>query len=144
MTAQPLYYPFPVRHVAIRHDIKVAYCDEGSGKETLLFIHGLANYIPVWKHQIKELSRHHRCIALDLPGNGLSSGGNYPYTLFFYAECVKLFADKLGLENIVLAGHSMGGQISVVLGLRYPELINKIILIAPAGIEYFNSLEAAR
>jgi pimeloyl-ACP methyl ester carboxylesterase len=120
------------------HDrIEMAYMDEGSGNQTILFLHGLANYAPVWKYQMAELSTTNRCIALDLPGNGYSSRGDFPYSMFFYAECVARFIENLKLQNVVLTGHSMGGQIAIIIALRYPHLIEKLVLIAPAGLEYF-------
>lgn len=111
--------------------------DEGKGPQTLLFIHGLANYAPVWKYQIEALRKTNRCIAIDLPGNGYSSRGDYPYTVFFYAECVVRFIEKMDLKNVVLTGHSMGGQIAIIIALRYPHLIDKLVLVASAGLEYF-------
>ena len=134
-------YPFPHHTVTIHQDIKIAYMDEGRGPQTLLFIHGLANYAPVWKFQMAELSKSNRCIALDLPGNGYSSRGNYPYTVFFYAECVVRFMEKMDLKNVVLVGHSMGGQIALIIALRYPHLVDKLLLVAPAGLEYFAAHE---
>ncbi|MES2780576.1 MAG: alpha/beta hydrolase [Bacteroidota bacterium] len=134
-------YPFPHHNFAIHQDIHIAYMDEGSGPQTLLFIHGLANYAPVWKYQIAELSKHNRCIAIDLPGNGYSSRGDYPYTVFFYAECVVRFIEKMELKNVVLTGHSMGGQIALIIALRYPHLIERLVLVAPAGLEYFAAHE---
>ena len=134
-------YPYPVKQLRLPNDISIAYMDEGKGSRTFVFIHGLANYSPVWKFQVSELSEHARCIALDLPGNGLSSQGDYPYGVFFYAECVKLFCDALNLENVTLVGHSMGGQIAVMLGLRYSSRFEKLVLLAPAGIEHFSSLD---
>lgn len=115
--------------------------DEGSGRQTFVFIHGLANYAPVWKHQVAGLSANARCIALDLPGNGLSPFGDYPYGVFFYAECVKLFCDALQLENVTLIGHSMGGQIGIMLALRYSSRFDRLVLIAPAGIEHFSTID---
>lgn len=135
-------YPYPVKQLQLPNDISIAYMDEGNGPRTFVFIHGLANYSPVWKFQIGELSKHARCIAIDLPGNGLSSQGDYPYGVFFYAECVKLFCDALNLENVTLVGHSMGGQIAIMLGLRYSSRFEKLVLLAPAGIEHFSSLDA--
>lgn len=134
-------YPYKIHYTTIHEDISIAYMDEGRGEHTLLFVHGLANYGPVWKHQIAGLKDAHRCIALDLPGNGCSSAGAYPYSMFFYAECVVRFIEKMNLGNIVLCGHSMGGQIAIIIALRYPHLLNKLVLVAPAGFEYFHPHE---
>jgi pimeloyl-ACP methyl ester carboxylesterase len=130
-------YPFPHHQCAVHQDIHISYMDEGKGDTTILFIHGLANYAPVWTHQLAELSKTNRCIAIDLPGNGYSSHGDYPYTMFFYAECVVRFIENMKLKNVVLAGHSMGGQVAIIVALRYPHLLEKLLLIAPAGLEYF-------
>jgi pimeloyl-ACP methyl ester carboxylesterase len=134
-------YPFPVHYLEIGSNLKMAYCDEGQGEQTILFVHGLANYLPVFKHNIEELKKDFRCIAVDLPGNGLSSRGDYPFSMFFYAESLARFINELKLEKVVLAGHSMGGQISIILSLRYPQLVDKLVLLAPSGLEYFSDLE---
>jgi len=134
-------YPFEVKNISIHEGVDIAYCDEGDGGKTILFIHGLANYFPVWKNQIDELKKDFRCIAIDLPGNGLSSRGEFPYTMFFYAECIVKFIEKMKLKNVILCGHSMGGQISIIIALRHPTLIEKMILVASAGLEYFNQHE---
>ena len=138
---QSIKYPFEVKHLTIHDGIDIAYCDEGSGDKTILFIHGLANYLPVWKHQIDGLKNSFRCVAIDLPGNGLSSRGEFPYTMFFYAECIIKFIEKMNLKNVTLCGHSMGGQIAIIIALRHPQLIEKMVLISPAGLEYFNQHE---
>jgi pimeloyl-ACP methyl ester carboxylesterase len=141
MTKAIIQYPFPLHQIQVHPEISIAYMDEGKGDTTLLFIHGLANYAPVWQHQIIELRNTCRCIAMDLPGNGYSSRGDYPYTMFFYAESIARFIETLNLKNVVLVGHSMGGQVSLILALRYPHLIQKLILIGSAGLEYFATHE---
>lgn len=135
-------YPFEVHRADLGNAIQMAYCDEGAGPYTLLFIHGLANYLPVFRHNINELKLHYRCIAIDLPGNGLSSKGDYPYSMFFYAETVARFIQKQQLQNVVLVGHSMGGQISLILSLRHPQLVHKLVLLAPSGLEPFSEMES--
>jgi len=134
-------YPYSVKFSEIHPNIKVAWCDEGNGPKTLLFIHGLAGYLPLWKSQIGHLKETHRCIGLDLPGNGLSPSGDFPYSMFFYAEVIARFIEKENLENVTICGHSMGGHISIILSLRYPQFIDKLILIAPSGLEVFSSHE---
>lgn len=134
-------YPFPVSHCDIGSNLQIAYCDEGSGAQTLLFVHGLANYIPVFKHNISELKNHFRCVAIDLPGNGLSSRGDYPFTLIFYAESLARFIQEMKLTNVVLVGHSMGGHVSLLMALRYPALVDKLVLLGSSGLEHFNEFE---
>jgi pimeloyl-ACP methyl ester carboxylesterase len=137
------FYPFQINYIRINgaDDLNIAFCDEGNGEKTLLFVHGLANCLPVWAEQIKQLSKQYRCVAIDLPGNGLSSHGGYPYSMFFYAETIRQFIVQQRLQNIILIGHSMGGQIGMVASLRYPYLFEKLVLMAPAGIEYFHAHE---
>ena len=136
-----LVYPYDVKKVEISNGIEIAYMDEGQGSETLIFIHGLGSYGPAWKKTIEGLSKNYRCIAIDLPGYGKSSKGDYSGTMTFFADAVKEFAEALNLDKIVLAGHSMGGQISIIAALKYPELVSKLVLIAPAGIETFSEGE---
>lgn len=120
-------------------DIQLAYTEEGSEhQQTILFIHGLGSYLPAWKKNTEVLSKRYRCIAIDLPGYGHSSKGNYDYSMTFFANVISEFAQMKGLQKIHLAGHSMGGQIALTLALTQPELVDRLILVAPAGFETFN------
>ena len=132
---------YPAKKMQLSQDITVAYTDEGAGPVTILFVHGLGSYLPAWKNNVSVLKEHYRCIAIDLPGYGKSSKGNYDGSMRFYAKIIKDFSDKLGLKKVILAGHSMGGQISIVTALAYPELVEKLVLVAPAGFETFNKGE---
>ena len=134
-------YPYKVKYSQIHPDLNLAYCDEGKGDKTMVFIHGLSGYLPLWFNQIEGLKNQYRCVAMDLPGNGLSSKGDFPYSMFFYAESVAQLIKKEELSNVILCGHSMGGQIAQILALRYPELVERLVLIAPAGLEKFSTHE---
>ncbi len=134
-------YPFAVKYLQVSSTVNMAYCDEGSGQDTLLFIHGLANYIPVFQYNIPALSKRYRCVGVDLPGNGLSSKEPYPFTLKFYAEQIIAFIEKAQLGKVTLVGHSMGGHISMMVALRRPDLVDKLILLAPSGLELFSEME---
>lgn len=139
---QTISYPYPVRHRKILYNsIDIAYVDEGEGADTILFVHGLGHSLLGWSKNIEYLKQYCRCIAIDLPGNGLSSTGDYPYSMHFFAEALAAFIESLGVGKIYLAGHSMGGQISLTLALRYPGLLKGLILCAPAGFETFNDWE---
>ncbi|MCK6602546.1 MAG: alpha/beta hydrolase [Bacteroidetes bacterium] len=136
-----LSYPFEVKHAQIRPDINLAYMDEGSGKETIIFIHGLGSYAPAWKKNIDSLKLDYRCIAIDLPGYGKSSKAVHSGKMEFYADVVIDLMNTLKLEKATLAGHSMGGQISILASLKYPDRIKNLILVDPAGFESFSEGE---
>ncbi len=120
---------------------RIAYIDEGRGEQTILFIHGLANYANIWRKNIDGLKDTYRCIAIDIPGNGYSDRGEYPYGMNFFAGCIYDFIQKLKLKNVCIAGHSMGGQIALTLLNNAPDAANKLVLCAPAGFETFNVME---
>ena len=132
-----LKYGTEVQRMSLSDDIEIAYTQKGSGTP-LLFIHGLGSYLPAWNKNVAALSDHYDCIAVDLPGYGHSSKGNYEGSMTFYAGVLKEFLEKKGIRHIVVAGHSMGGQIAMTMALQYPELVDKLILLAPAGFEVFN------
>ncbi len=136
-----LRYPYTVHKLTISNGCDIAYIDEGSGDKTLLFIHGLATYAPSWKKNIDSLKQHFRCIAIDLPGNGLSGRGDYPYGINFFAGCVYDFTRRMQLTNLTLVGHSMGGQIALTLLANEPQAAEKLALCAPAGFETFTAIE---
>ena len=134
-----LKYDYAVHYADLSGDIKLAYVDEGKGKETILMIHGLGSYLPAWKKNISELSKYYRVIAVDLPGYGKSSKLPHSGLMSFYAGVIAEFIQKLNLGPVNLAGHSMGGQISMVLALEKPELVKRLILVDPAGFEAFTA-----
>ncbi len=134
-----LKYDFPVHYANLNGDIKLAYIDEGKGKETILMIHGLGSYLPAWKKNIVELSKDYRVIAVDLPGYGKSSKAPHSGLMTFYAGVIADLIQQLQLGPVNLAGHSMGGQIAMVLALEKPELVKRLILVDPAGFEAFHA-----
>ena len=117
---------------------EVSYIDTGKGNNIIVLVHGLGSNAGFWKNNIPELAATNRVIAIDLPGYGKSSKGDYQYDMSFYTEILKKFVDKLKIKKFCLVGHSMGGQISIQFFLKYPEYVKKLILISPAGIESFN------
>lgn len=131
----------PYHKITLSNGASVSYIDEGSGPSTILFIHGLATYGGTWVHNIEGLQSAFRCIALDLPGNGHSDKSDLPYSIQYYAACVYDFIQKMKLKNVVLCGHSMGGQIAMTLMLNVPDAAVKMVLCAPAGFEQFNVFE---
>jgi pimeloyl-ACP methyl ester carboxylesterase len=135
-------YPYPLKKIRVNHDIDIAYTEVGpQNGQTLVFIHGLASGLPVWRKNIQKLKTKYRCIAIDLPGHGYSSDGSLPYNMNFYADVVLGFLNTLRLSNATLIGHSMGGQIAVIAALKRPDLVRSLVLAAPSGLEPYTVLE---
>jgi pimeloyl-ACP methyl ester carboxylesterase len=134
-----LNYGFETKTVKLSDDIEMAYSDVGKGNKTIVFIHGLGSNMLAWKKNIEVLKDDFRCITIDLPGYGKSSKNPHSGLMSFYADKVMEFVDKLNLGKVTLAGHSMGGQISMVASLSYPDKIENIILVDPAGFEQFHA-----
>jgi pimeloyl-ACP methyl ester carboxylesterase len=123
-------------------DLSVSYIDEGKGPATLVFIHGLGSDKKAWAKNIISLKNSYRCIAVDLPGYGSSTKGAAAYDMTYFSETLVSFLEKMKLQNPVLVGHSMGGQVVLYTLIHNPELVDQAVLIAPAGFEEFSQKEA--
>lgn len=111
----------------------VNYVDLGSGP-TVFLVHGLSGNWMNWLENIPQLAREHRVIAVDLPGFGRSAMPSSELTIGLYCDVIIAMMHKLGLETATLIGNSMGGQISAKLAIEHPELVDRIVLVSPAGI----------
>jgi len=97
--------------------------------------------LPAWKHNVAILQNHFRCIAVDLPGYGKSGKILHSGRMEYYADVLIELMDKLNLKHATIAGHSMGGQIGMVMALKYPDRVKRLILVSPAGFEQFTEGE---
>lgn len=113
--------------------IELNYIVEGSG-EPVLILHGWGASIASVRPIVNSLSGTHRVIALDLPGFGTSGVPEEVFGSFHYADIIKMFIDHLGIRQLSLIGHSFGGKLSIILSARYPELVDKLVLIDSAGL----------
>jgi pimeloyl-ACP methyl ester carboxylesterase len=104
----------------------------GTGPPVLL-IHGLGATKGSFLPTIAGLAGSFRTIALDLPGFGDSFKPlGAPYHAPFFARAVIALMDTLGVERAHLIGNSMGGRVALELGLRYPERVGTLVLLAPS------------
>jgi pimeloyl-ACP methyl ester carboxylesterase len=137
-----LSYTNEVEKIVINDSLTIAYKEQGKGKKTFLMIHGLGGNLTHWNNNF--IKKQH-CFAIDLPSYGLSTMKNFQVKtdlLDFYAEIILAFIQKKKLKNVVLVGHSMGGQIAIITALKNPKSIKKLVLVSPAGFEIFEDNEA--
>ena len=133
-------YHFETKSVTLK-DGELAYVKEGKGKKVLVFLHGLSSNSDAWYRNIEELKKDYTCYAIDLPGFGKSYKNAPAFTPTYFAEVLNEFSEKMKLKKFTLVGHSMGGQAAVKFAALYPNKLKNLILVAPAGIEYFTEAE---
>jgi haloalkane dehalogenase len=125
-------YPFRPRTLALPEGT-LSYLDEGQSEgqgEPILFVHGTPTWSFEYRHLVRALSAHHRCIAPDHLGFGLSQRpADFPYTPEAHARVLAAFVDKLGLERFTLVAHDYGGPIALPLALARPERLAGLVLL---------------
>jgi len=117
---------------------KMHYLDEGQG-EAVVFLHGSgpgASGHSNFKGNYPALvAAGYRCIVPDHVGYGFSDKpDDVDHPLSFFVECIKQTLDCAGVERCTLVGNSLGGAIAFGLALDYPDLVEKLILMAPGGL----------
>lgn len=115
--------------IANVNNIKIAYEIYGVG-EPLILIHGYSYNKSVWVAQKKTLSKDFKVIPIDVRGSGESSHPEEPFTMDDLVEDLRGLMDILKIDSAHLMGWSMGGAIIQNFVLKYPERVNKLILIA--------------
>jgi pimeloyl-ACP methyl ester carboxylesterase len=107
---------------------------EADSRPPVVLIHGLGDSHRTWRRAAPSLARHFRVIMPDLPGHGLSSRPDAPYTLEWYARMMRAFLDALELPRVHLVGHSFGGGIAQWMLLDDVDRIDRLVLVAPGGL----------
>lgn len=89
----------------------------------LVLVHGFAEDGSIWDHQTAYLKNSHRLIIPDPPGSGLSSPLSGGASMEEMADAVKAVLDAEGISECILAGHSMGGYITLAFAELYPQML---------------------
>ena len=88
----------------------------------LLLLHGFGNEAHIWDEFAPAVAPYYRTLALDQRGHG-DSGWDPEgrYAIDFYVDDVEAVTAELGIERLVLVGHSLGGRVSTVVARPPPE-----------------------
>ncbi|KPZ70248.1 Haloalkane dehalogenase [Shewanella sp. P1-14-1] len=135
-------YPFEVNTFDFNsqnQDLQMRYMDTGnkSAKKVAVLLHGKNFSGYYWERVAKDLlEKGYRVVIPDQIGFGKSTKpAFYQYSFGQLALNTKLILDHLGVEEITLVGHSMGGMLATTFAVNYPTLVKKLILINPIGLE---------
>ncbi|MGJ8656479.1 MAG: alpha/beta fold hydrolase [Akkermansiaceae bacterium] len=137
-------YPFEVSTYRLKtqnQELKMRYMDVGdqSSTKVIVLLHGKNFSGFYWERIAKDLvKKGYRVIIPDQIGFGKSSKPKaYQYSLGQLALNTKSLLDSLDLKKYDIVGHSMGGMVATTFAVDYPEVLNKLILINPIGLEAY-------
>jgi pimeloyl-ACP methyl ester carboxylesterase len=114
---------------------RINYQVAGSGDTTLLFVHGWCINQSYWNQQVDHFKDRYQVVTLDLPGHGNSDKNRNEWTIENFGKDIVMLMDALELKNVVLIGHSMGGNIILEAALSKPEVV-----IGFVGVDNFQEL----
>jgi pimeloyl-ACP methyl ester carboxylesterase len=99
---------------------KIFYTEEGSGTPVVL-VHGYLESAKVWNSFAHRMAKKFRVISVDLPGHGNSDIYEETHSMEFLATSVNALLNAIGIQKAFLAGHSLGGYVSLAFLELYPE-----------------------
>lgn len=118
---------FPLKTIQL-DGVQQAYREAGSG-QTLVLLHGISSGSGSWVKQLHDLSHHFHVIAWDAPGYGQSEGlTTTEPNAQDYARRLKVLLDALGLNPVVLVGHSLGAMQAAAFHDLYPSSVQHLVL----------------
>lgn len=106
--------------------VALEYDEAGSGPP-LLVLHGLLGQARNWASQMKLFARDHRVLAVDLRNHGRSPWAD-GMTYEAMADDIALLAEQAG-PPVRIVGHSMGGKAAMATTLKFPELVERAVVV---------------
>lgn len=128
---------FPQRDVVV-DGLRLRYVDVGPTAEAaqplpLVILAGHTSRLEGYDPLVQRLSPRHRVLVLDFPGSGYSDKPDREYGLRFYEDTLVHFLDAVGVDRAILVGGSLGGNLVLRLGHRFPERFPRLVAWAPGG-----------
>ncbi len=136
-------YPFNVEFFHFesqQQELKMAYMDihpENNNGKVIVLMHGKNFNGAYWKTTVDALTNEgYRVIVPDQIGFGKSSKpAGYQFAFQQLALNTKELLNHLSIDKVSLLGHSMGGMLATRFTLMYPEMVDKMVLENPIGLE---------
>lgn len=120
------------RYATVR-GIRIHYLDYSGPEPAIILLHGLSANANEFGGLLNEgLPALHRVIAPDLRGRGRSDKPESGYSMAEHAADIIALLDHLGIDEVIMGGHSFGALLSIYLAAHYPERITRVIVIDAA------------
>ena len=103
----------------------------------VLLLHGYGDTADAWRRVVPPLARRRRVIAIDVPPFGRSGEPPPCYAddlIGCYHDFFPALFDQLEIERAAFVGHSLGGAMALTVALEDPALVDRLVLVAPAGL----------
>ena len=119
---------------------KLHFSDSGvRNGHVIVFIHGWTSSQRVFQKNIEYFGRKYRVIGIDLPGHGQSDRADATefknlYGHPYFADSVVALLSQLDVKNVSIIGWSLGGTVAIDLVLRYPDIVDNLILVSTPAI----------
>lgn len=107
--------------------VSIAYDVRGTGDTALVFVHCWGCDRSLWRGQVDTFSGDYRVVTLDLAGHGDSGSDRETWTLGHLAEDVLAVVESLGLDRVILVGHSLGGPVSLEAARSMPDRVEGVV-----------------
>ena len=112
---------------------RISTLTAGRGIETVILIHGLGSNKTSFFETISALTPQYTVHAIDLPGFGSSTKPlRAPYDAAWFARSVCRFMDAMEISRAHLVGNSLGGRVSIEVGLQSPDRVRSLSLLSPS------------
>ncbi len=123
------YKDFEDRYAEV-NGVRLHYVTVGTGK-LIMFAHGFPEFWYLWKDQLVEFGKDHQAVALDMRGYNLSSKPKDldQYRIDVLMNDFKALAENLGHEKFILVAHDWGGVVAWPFAMRYPDMLEKFVII---------------
>jgi len=126
----------PVKNIQI-HGNKIRYLEysnfNSTEEETLVLLHGIGASAERWSKVIPFFHEHFRTIVPDIIGFGYSDKPTVEYNIPYFVKFLKDFLNRVGVKSASIAGSSFGGLVAAEFAINDINMINKLILVSPAG-----------
>jgi pimeloyl-ACP methyl ester carboxylesterase len=110
-----------------RDGVPIGFEVDGDRAPALVFVHGWSCDRTYWRGQLPHFARRFRVVAVDLAGHGESGTARRAWTMRAFGDDVVAVVEQLGLDEVVLVGHSMGGDVIVEAARRLDDRVKGVI-----------------